>query len=64
MTDPKETERLIVKPAPGRLVRHPRTFRPIPEGGQDVTTERNYFHRLLRAGDVVMVPSVTPAPKK
>jgi hypothetical protein len=34
-------------------VRHPRTFRPIDERGQDVTAERGYFTRMLRSGDVV-----------
>ena len=62
-----EQEKLIVKPVAGRLVRHPRTMRPIPEDGQDVTSERNYFHRMMRAGDVVVVPNTPPAkqtPKK
>jgi len=49
-------DRLFVKPAPGRLVRHPRTMRPIPGEGADVTSERGYFHRMIRAGDVVVVP--------
>ena len=54
MADPRE-DRLYVKPAPGKLVRHPRTFRPIDERGQDVTNERGYFTRRLNAGDVVQV---------
>ena len=55
-TDDTDDERLFVKPVPGRLVRHPRTMRPIPEEGADVTSERGYFHRMIRAGDVVVVP--------
>jgi hypothetical protein len=31
-------------------------MRPIPEEGADVTSERGYFHRQLRVGDVVVVP--------
>jgi hypothetical protein len=54
--------RLIVKPAAGRLVRHPRTMRPLDAEGQDVTSERGYFHRMLRAGDVVIVPPRKVAP--
>ena len=56
MATDTDDERLFVKPAPGRLVRHPRTFRPIPEEGADVTSERGYFHRMIRAGDVVRIP--------
>jgi hypothetical protein len=63
MTTERETdERLYVKPTPGRLVRHPRTMRPIPEEGADVTTDRGYFHRAIRAGDVVIAPR--PAGKR
>jgi uncharacterized protein DUF2635 len=58
-----EPPRFVVKPAPGRLVRHPRSFRPIREEGEDVTSERSYFHRMLRAGDVVVVPQ-HPKPAK
>jgi hypothetical protein len=70
-TPPAGSDRLVVKPAPGRgTILHPRTFRPIREDGQDVTAERFYFHRMLRTGDVVLVepapgPVVTrTAPKK
>ena len=64
--DEDDDDRLFVKPAPGRLVRHPRTMRPLPEEGADVTSERGYFHRMLRTGDVVLVPRrhKTPAPPK
>ncbi len=55
-TPENDDERLYVKPAPGRLVRHPRTMRPLPEEGADVTSERGYFHRMIRTGDVVVVP--------
>ena len=49
-------DRLYVRPVEGRLVRHPRTMRPIPDEGADVSSERGYFHRMMRAGDVVAVP--------
>jgi hypothetical protein len=51
---------LVVKPARG-LVRHPRTFRPIRDEGEDVSAYRGYFNRLLRTGDVVVV---VPQPKR
>jgi hypothetical protein len=57
-----DPERLVVKPVDDRLVRHPRTFRPIHPDGQDVTADRGYFHRMLRAGDVVRV-SEADAPR-
>jgi Protein of unknown function (DUF2635) len=57
-------EPYYVKPAPGRLVRHPRSRRPIPEEGQDVRSERAYFQRLVRVGDVILVAkSADPAPE-
>jgi hypothetical protein len=52
-------ERLFVRPVEGRLVRHPRTMRPIPEEGADVTSDRGYFHRMIRAGDVTVAPRPT-----
>ena len=60
----EDRDRLFVKPAEGRLVRHPRTMRPLPPEGQDVSSERNYFHRMIRAGDVVMVPKPERKPTK
>jgi hypothetical protein len=59
MANPTERERLFVKPAPNRLIRHPRTMRPLPPEGADVTAERGYFHRMLRTGDVVLAPQPT-----
>lgn len=57
----RDEQRLFVKPVPGRLVRHPKTFRVIREEGEEVTSERSYFHRMIRAGDVVVVPQHKPA---
>jgi hypothetical protein len=48
------SQRLFVKPAPGRLVRHPETMRPLRAEGEDVTSARAYFARRLRDGDVVL----------
>jgi hypothetical protein len=48
-------EPMIVKPREGYLVRHPVDGRPIPPEGRDVSAERSYFHRRLRAGDVERV---------
>jgi hypothetical protein len=53
---PELPPRMWVKPAEGRLIRHPRTFRPMRAEGMDVTSEAGYFHRLLRVGDVVRRP--------
>jgi hypothetical protein len=61
-TPENDDDRLFVKPAPGRLVRHPRTFRPLPPEGADVTSERFYFHRMIRAGDCVVIPRPRPHP--
>jgi hypothetical protein len=55
-TLPRSTrEPLIVKPREGYLVRHPVDGRPIPPGGRDVSAERLYFERRIRAGDVERV---------
>ena len=62
--DEGDDDRLFVKPAPGRLLRHPGTFRPIPAEGQDVTGERGYFHRMIRAGDAVVAPRPPRKPRK
>jgi len=43
---------MFVKPAPGRMVRWPRTFTPLREAGEHVP-EDSYWHRRLAAGDVV-----------
>jgi hypothetical protein len=42
----------FVKPAPGLLVRDPRTMAPLPEAGAWVPGERHWL-RLLKAGDVI-----------
>ena len=54
-----DRRRLFVRPAPGRLVRNPYTMRPLREEGEDVTAHRFYFHRMIRAGDVIVVPQPT-----
>jgi hypothetical protein len=54
--DTEREGRLFVRPAPGRLIRHPVTMRPLRDEGEDVTSARFYFHRMIRAGDVIVVP--------
>ena len=60
----QNTEPLYVKPAPGRLIRHPYSMRVMPEEGFEVKGElRGYWHRMLRAGDLVVIPPPHKAPK-
>jgi hypothetical protein len=63
MTENRD-DRLIVKPAPGMRIIHPYRRRPINEDGEDVTAHRGYFNRMLRTGDVVLVPPRAPAKPK
>ena len=57
------TTRVLVKPAEGRLVRHPDTYEQIkPEG---LVVEKNsYWIRKESAGDVVIKEAVVPAETK
>lgn len=48
-----------VKPVRG-LVLHPRTKRPLPPEGANVTSERGYFTRMLTAGDVIQIAPPLP----
>lgn len=43
---------MIVRPAPGRLVRDPGTGAPLPAEGRPVPSNQ-YWHRRLAAGDVL-----------
>lgn len=43
-----------IKPRTGLTVRDPRTMKPLPDGGRDVTMSA-YWRRRLAAGDVVPV---------
>jgi hypothetical protein len=55
---------VFVKPAPGSFIRHPGTMRPMPEDGFEVRgndTYRGYWNRMIRTGDLVVVPQVTRA---
>jgi hypothetical protein len=49
-------EPLYIKPAPGRLVRHPDSMRPLRQEGEPVRGYRFYWHRMIQAGDVLVVP--------
>lgn len=57
------TTRVLVKPAEGRLVRHPDTYEQVkPEG---VSVELNsYWLRKQKAGDVVIKEASVPAETK
>ena len=57
------TTRVLVKPAEGRLVRHPDTYEQIkPEG---LPVELNgYWIRKEKAGDVVIEKAAAPAETK
>jgi hypothetical protein len=46
---------LYIRPAPGRLVRHPDSMRPLRDGGERVHGHRFYWHRMIQAGDVLVV---------
>lgn len=48
------TERKTLKPAEGRLVRHPGSYKPLAADGEPVEMN-SYWHRKLRAGDVLDV---------
>lgn len=53
------TNRMIVMPAPGKLVRHQDT-RKLADGGESVVVN-SYWIRRLTAGDVVEVKTPQPA---
>jgi hypothetical protein len=48
------TARITIKPAEGRLVRHPGNYQPLAADGEAVE-QNSYWVRKLRAGDVVEV---------
>jgi hypothetical protein len=54
--------RAHLQPAPGGLVRHPRTRRPLAAEGEEVTLD-SFWRRRLRRGDVIMVGNKIPPPK-
>lgn len=53
--------RIFVKPAPGLVVRDPKSLLPLPAEGKEVGAS-NYWYRRIAAGDVELVPSPAPAP--
>ena len=53
---------MLVKPAPGLVVRDPRTKLLLPEEGLEVSADDLDFNRLLRDGDVVLGGSGAAAP--
>lgn len=56
------TARIHLKPAEGRLVRHPGTYKPLAADGEAVE-KNSYWLRKLKAGDVVHVKQGEPAQK-
>jgi hypothetical protein len=52
---------MIIKPAPGRLVRDPLTKQRIPEAGVEVSDTDTFWARRLADGDVIVKPAA-PAP--
>jgi hypothetical protein len=43
---------MIVKPAPGRMVRDPRTLQLLPDEGREVP-DHPFWRRRIRDGDVI-----------
>jgi hypothetical protein len=57
------TTRVLVKPAEGRLVRHPDTYEQIKPEGMAVELT-SYWIRKEKAGDVVIKEAAVPAETK
>lgn len=55
---------MLVKPAPGRSVRDPRSMALLPETGREVPDHDSFWLRRLRDGDVTKDEAPpSPAPK-
>lgn len=54
---------LLLRPAPGLVVRDPATRKALPPEGAAVA-DTTYWHRRLAEGSVHLVPDPTPATKK
>lgn len=50
-----------IKPAPGRIVRDPVTYRPLAVEGENKPRFDQYWQRRLRDGDVVKVENTPVA---
>ncbi|SFW54179.1 Protein of unknown function [Pseudomonas sp. NFACC09-4] len=57
------TTRVLVKPAEGRLVRHPDTYEQVKPEGMPVELN-SYWLRKQKAGDVVIKEASVPAETK
>jgi hypothetical protein len=56
---------MIVKPAPGLVVRHPVTKQLLPPEGIEVPDGDIFWTRVLNDGDVVLADTAAlPAPKQ
>ena len=51
---------MLVKPAPGLVMRDPVTRQFVPEGGLEVSPDDLYWARALRDGDVVDATAAKP----
>lgn len=51
---------MLVKPAPGKKVRHPESKLHLPEEGIEVSSSDTYWARRLLDGDVVLVTPLAP----
>jgi hypothetical protein len=49
-----------VIPAPGRLVRDPRSMMLLPEAGRDVPDDDPFWNRRVRDEDVIVVEDPPP----
>lgn len=49
---------MLIRPAPGIKVRHPKTHQHIPADGIEVSDADPYWARRLRDGDVILVKPV------
>jgi hypothetical protein len=56
------SDRIVLKPVEGRLVRHPSTYKPLAVDGEAVENN-SYWIRKLGAGDVVEVETGESAQK-
>ena len=57
------TARITLKPAEGRLVRHPGNYQPLAADGEAVE-KNSYWVRKVRAGDVIEVKPAAAGQKK
>jgi hypothetical protein len=57
-----DIKKILVKPAEGRRVLHPRSFLPVPAEGMKVNANESYWLRRIKDGDVIIVGQSYSAP--